>query len=46
MADGYYGTLIAEAEDQEKHPYLYSPQDVRELRSRLADALDELWKKQ
>lgn len=46
MGDGYYGSLIMKATDQKRHPHLYSDAEVKELRDRLADALDELWQKQ
>lgn len=46
MGDRYYASLVAEAADQQKHPYLYSDAEVKELRRRLAEALEELWQNQ
>lgn len=46
MADNYYGSLIDKATDQRRHPYRYSTDDIKALRDRLAEALDELWRKQ
>lgn len=39
----YYGDLLDEHEKQVKHPYLYTDEEVRSLRDRLANGLERIW---